>query len=184
MARALKIVGAFALAGFMYPVLWLEFWGLSKRVPIFPPWGIWTPINTRGLNHANLSTRIIVWLHIGAISGAIDAVLCAVPGIVVAFAVTTLVLYRGNLDDLEGKRRRVLLGALGGSLLTSGTGLLVFGVLAWWYLSRMYIVELHDPRVSFPFILSVLLVALGLLVLRKALRRAIEAPLEREVGIP
>jgi hypothetical protein len=48
--------------------------------------------------------------------------------------------------------------------------LLVFVILAWWYLSRMYIVELHDPRVFVPLILSVLLVALGLLLLRKALR--------------
>lgn len=81
---------------------------------------------TRGLDHANLSTRIIVWLHIGAISGAIDAVLCAVPGTVVAFVVTALGLYRENLDDLEDRRRRVLLGAVSGTLLTSGAGLVVF----------------------------------------------------------
>jgi hypothetical protein len=171
MARALKIVGAFVLVGFMYPVLLLEFWGLSIRgASLFPFWGIWTPITIRGLDHANLSTRIIAWLYIGANNGAIDAVLLAVPGTVVAFAVTAVGLYRGNLDDLEGRRRRVLLGALGGSLLTSGTGLLVFVILAWWYLSQRFSVELHDPRVFVPLILSVLLVALGLLLLRKALR--------------
>jgi hypothetical protein len=170
MARALKIVGPFVLAGFMYPVLLLEIFGLSKRGASLFPWEIWTSINIRGLDHANLSTRIIAWLYIGANNGAIDAVLLAVPGTVVAFAVTAVGLYRGNLDDLEGRRRRVLLGALGGSLLTSGTGLLVFVILAWWYLSQRFSVELHDPRVFVPLILSVLLVALGLLLLRKALR--------------
>jgi hypothetical protein len=87
----LKIVEAFALAGFMYPVLLLEFFGLSKRGASLFPWGIWTPINIRGLDHANLSTRIIAWLY----NGAIDAVLLAVPGTVVAFAVTAVGPYRG-----------------------------------------------------------------------------------------
>ena len=84
-ARALKIVGGFATVGFMLPLLLLAYYSAANSIGNFPNTDLLfylcpSSIMCMGLEHASISTGIVVWLMIAAS----NAILYALPGIAVA----------------------------------------------------------------------------------------------------
>lgn len=87
MSRSTKIIGSFALAGFLLPFLFLAYSVLSGTM--FGDIQFWLcplSIMSMGLDHSSTSTGIFVWFIIGAS----NAVLYALPGCVIAWIVRYL----------------------------------------------------------------------------------------------
>lgn len=83
--RALKTVGGFAAAGFLLPLLLLAYYTAANHMGKFPSTDLLfylcpSSIMCMGLEHASISTGIVVWLIIASSNAA----LYALPGIVVA----------------------------------------------------------------------------------------------------
>jgi hypothetical protein len=98
MARGLKIVCGFAAAGFLLPLLLLAYYSFANHIGIFPNTNLLfyvcpSSMLCMALDNASMSTAIVVWL---IIAGS-NAVLYAVPGIVVALIFRFRLSNRGTL---------------------------------------------------------------------------------------
>ena len=97
-ARALTTVGGFAAAGFLLPLLLLAYYTVANHMGKFPNTNLLfylcpSSVACMGLDHASISTAVIVWLLIATS----NAVLYAVPGIAVALILCFRKSNRGTL---------------------------------------------------------------------------------------